>query len=60
MIRVIKIDAGGNRVWDMTRGMIFGLRPEDSAKSYGVDPSGLGATVSLANVIRLRVDGDGA
>jgi hypothetical protein len=58
-IRVLKIDRGGNVLWDMTRGMKYGLWPDETAQVDRVDPSGPGATAWLTNGMSLRIDGNG-
>lgn len=58
-IRVLKIDREGNRIWDMTRGMRYGILPGDTAQIESVDASGPGATVWLTNGMSLWIDGGG-
>jgi hypothetical protein len=58
-IRVLKIDRKDRCVWDMMRGMKYGILPDETAQIEFVDPAGPGATAWLTNGMSLRIDGEG-
>ena len=58
-IRVLKIERKGRLVWDMMRGMKYGILPDETAQIEFVDPSGSGATAWLTNGMSLWIDGKG-